>query len=82
MGLSRRLFTKEFKPAAVRRLEQGVSIGEAAFRSGPASRKHLPAGVRSSVAETPFARLDAGMVFNTYVVLRALRRHGARCWTF
>ena len=30
MGLSRRLFTKEFKLAAVRRLEQGVSIGEAA----------------------------------------------------
>src|SRR5712671_1744616 len=51
MGLSRRLFTKEFKLAAVRRLEQGASIGEAAralevnpnvlhrwrreFRSGP-----------------------------------------------
>ena len=30
MGLSRRLFTKEFKLAAVRRLEQGISIGEAA----------------------------------------------------
>jgi len=30
MGLSRRKFTKEFKLAAVRRLEQGVSIGEAA----------------------------------------------------
>src|SRR6266852_1974291 len=30
MGLSRRQFTKEFKLAAVRRLEQGVSIGEAA----------------------------------------------------
>ena len=30
MGLSRRLFTKEFKLAAVQRLEQGVSIGEAA----------------------------------------------------
>jgi transposase len=30
MGLSRRMFTKEFKPAAVRRLEQGVSIGEVA----------------------------------------------------
>jgi len=28
--LSRRTFTKEFKLAAVRRLEQGVSIGEAA----------------------------------------------------
>jgi len=31
MGLSRRQFTKEFKLAAVRRLEQGVSIGEAAW---------------------------------------------------
>src|SRR5258707_12248962 len=30
MGLSRRQFTKEFKLAAVRRLEKGVSIGEAA----------------------------------------------------
>ena len=30
MGLSRRQFTKEFKLAAVRRLEQGVSIGEVA----------------------------------------------------
>ena len=30
MGLSRRQFTKEFKMAAVRRLEQGVSMGEAA----------------------------------------------------
>jgi hypothetical protein len=28
MGLSRRLFTKEFKRAAVQRLEQGFSIGE------------------------------------------------------
>ena len=30
MGLSRRHFTREFKLAAVRRLEAGVSIGEAA----------------------------------------------------
>jgi transposase-like protein len=30
MGLTRRLFTKEFKLAAVRRLEQGISIQEAA----------------------------------------------------
>ena len=30
MGLSRRTFTKEFKLAAVRRLEQGVSLGEVA----------------------------------------------------
>src|SRR6202167_4990596 len=30
MGLSRRQFTQEFKLAAVRRLEQGVAIGEVA----------------------------------------------------
>ncbi len=30
MGLSRRQFTKELKLAAVRRLEQGVSMGEVA----------------------------------------------------
>ena len=30
MGLARRQFNKEFKLAAVRRLEQGVSIAEAA----------------------------------------------------
>jgi transposase len=30
MGLSRRIFTKEFKLAAVQRLEQGVSLGEVA----------------------------------------------------
>jgi transposase-like protein len=30
MGLSRRQFTKEFKLAAVRRLEEGISIAEVA----------------------------------------------------
>ena len=30
MGLSRRQFTKEFKLTAIRRLEQGVSLGEVA----------------------------------------------------
>jgi transposase len=30
MGLSRRIFTKEFKLAAVQRLERGVSLGEVA----------------------------------------------------
>jgi hypothetical protein len=30
MGLARRQFSKEFTMAAVRRLEQGVSIAEAA----------------------------------------------------
>jgi len=30
MGMSRRQFTKEFKLAAVRRLEEGVSLGEVA----------------------------------------------------
>jgi transposase-like protein len=30
MGLSRRIFSREFKLAAVQRLEQGSSIGEVA----------------------------------------------------
>ena len=30
MGLSRRRFTREFKMAAIERLEQGVSMGEVA----------------------------------------------------
>src|ERR1700687_1845527 len=30
MGLSRRMYTREFKLAAVQRLEQGVSLGEVA----------------------------------------------------
>ena len=30
MGLSRRMFTKEFKVAAVQRLERGASLGEVA----------------------------------------------------
>jgi transposase len=30
MGLSRRMFSKEFKLGAVQRLEQGVSLGEVA----------------------------------------------------
>jgi transposase len=54
MGLSRRRFTREFKLAAVQRLEQGISIAEVAralevnpnvlhrwrseFRQGPAMR--------------------------------------------
>ena len=36
MGLSRRQFTKDFKLAAVRRLEQGVSIDEVANWDLPA----------------------------------------------
>ena len=34
MGLSRRMFTKEFKLAAVQRLEQGISMGEVARALG------------------------------------------------
>ena len=41
MGLSRRIFTKEFKLAAVRRLEQGVSIGEVARQIGRQSQPRL-----------------------------------------
>ena len=35
MGLSRRMFTKEFKLAAVQRLERGSSIGEVALEVNP-----------------------------------------------
>ena len=38
MGLSRRQFTKEFKLAAVRRLEQGVSIAEPVWGQSHDSR--------------------------------------------
>ena len=64
MGLSRRQFTKEFKLAAVRRLEQGVSIAEVArglevnpnvlhrwrreFRAGPGN---VFSGKESSVGQ-------------------------------
>src|SRR5258708_34195484 len=72
MGLSRRLFTKEFKLAAVRRLEQGVSIGEAAralevnpnvlhrwrreFRTGPGNA--FPGHGKQRWAEGPIAGLE------------------------
>ena len=38
MGLSRRMFTKEFKLAAVQRLERGSSIGEVAGVGGESQR--------------------------------------------
>ena len=72
MGLSRRLFTKEFKLAAVRRLEQGVSIGEAAralevnpnilhrwrreFRTGPGNA--FPGNGKQRWAEGQIADLE------------------------
>jgi transposase len=72
MGLSRRLFTKEFKLAAVRRLEQGVSIGEAAralevnpnvlhrwrreFRTGPGNA--FPGNGKQRWAEGRIAELE------------------------
>src|ERR1035438_1440600 len=72
MGLSRRRFTKEFKLAAVRRLEQGVSIGEAAralelnanvlhrwrreFRHGPGNA--FPGNGKQRWSEGRIAELD------------------------
>jgi transposase len=72
MGLSRRLFTKEFKLAAVRRLEQGISIGEAAralevnpnvlhrwrreFRTGPGNV--FPGNGKQRWAEGRIAELE------------------------
>jgi len=72
MGISRRLFTKEFKLAAVRRLEQGVSIAEAAralevnpsvlqrwrreFRAGPGNV--FPGNGKQRWAEGRIAELE------------------------
>jgi len=72
MGLSGRLFTKEFKLAAVRRREQGVSIGEAArawevnpnvlhrwrreFRTGPGNA--FPGNGKQRWAEGRSAELE------------------------
>src|SRR5450756_2947861 len=72
MGLSRRMFTKEFKLAAVRRLEQGVSSGEAAralevnpnvlhrwrreFRTGPGNA--FPGNGKQRWAEGRIAELE------------------------
>ena len=72
MGLSRRQFTKEFKLAAVRRLEQGVSIGEVAralevnanvlhrwrqeFRQGPGNA--FPGGGKQRWSEGRVAELE------------------------
>jgi transposase len=72
MGLSRRQFTKEFKLAAIRRLEQGVPIAEAAralevnpnvlhrwrreFRQGPGNV--FPGNGRQRWAEGRIAALE------------------------
>jgi transposase len=72
MGLSRRQFTKEFKLAAVRRLEQGVSIAEVAralevnanvlhrwrqeFRKGPGNA--FPGAGKQRWAEGQIAELE------------------------
>src|SRR5712691_8701207 len=72
MGLSRRQFTQEFKLAAVRRLEQGVSISEVArglevnpnvlhrwrraFRHGPGNA--LPGNGKQRWSEGRIAELE------------------------
>ena len=72
MGLSRRQFTKEFKLAAIRRLEQGVSMAEVAralevnpnvlhrwrreFRTGPGNA--LPGYGKQRWAEGRIAELE------------------------
>ena len=72
MGLSRRIFTKEFKLAAVRRLEQGISMAEAAralevspnvlhrwrrdFRKGPGNA--FPGNGKAGWSEGRIAELE------------------------
>src|ERR1700704_1593390 len=72
MGLSRRQFTREFKLAAVQRLEEGVSLGEVAralevnpnvlhrwrreFRHGPGNA--FPGGGKRRWSEGRLAQLE------------------------
>src|SRR5260221_3821593 len=72
MGLSRRMFTKEFKRAAVQRLERGSSIGEVAralevnpnvlhrwrreIRQGPGNV--FPGHGKQRLADGPIAELE------------------------
>ena len=73
MGLSRRQFTKEFKLAAVRRLEQGVSIAEAAraLEVNPNVLHRWRREFRQGDPATPFQETES----------RAGRRDGSRSWS-
>ena len=64
MGLSRRQFTKEFKLAAVRRLEQGVSIarGGAGAGSEPERAAPLAAGVPPGAGQCVSGQRQAALV--------------------
>ena len=80
MGLSRRQFTKEFKLAAVRRLEQGISITEAA-RALEVSPNVLHRWRREfrEARATPF--LGAGRIAGPKVGLPSWRgRWASRHW--
>ena len=77
MGLSRRTFTKEFKLAAVRRLEQGVSIGD------PIRRQYYDSGANEGIGfYAEEMMLDSGLyddgprsreIIYNFARLRALR---------
>ena len=64
MGLSRRQFTKEFKLAAVRRLEQGVSIarGGAGVGGEPERAAPLAAGVPPGAGQRVSRQRQAALV--------------------
>ena len=64
MGLSRRQFTKEFKLAAVRRLEQGVSIAEVAraLEVNPERAASLAAGVPARARQRVSRERKAALV--------------------
>lgn len=62
MGLSRRIFTKEFKVAAVQRLERGASVGEVATGAGGEPERAAPlaaGGTRGAGEHVPGARQAA-----------------------
>jgi transposase-like protein len=73
MGLSRRQFTKEFKLAAVRRLEQGVSIAEVA-RALEVNPNVLHRWRRGSSDMAPATHFPA-------MASSAGRRGGLRSWS-
>ena len=72
MGLSRRRFTREFKLAAIQRLEQGVSIAEVAraLEVNPNMLHRWRSEVRQGQA-TPFPATGSG----------AGRKGGLRSWS-
>lgn len=63
MGLSRRQFTREFKLAAVRRLEQGISIAEVArgLEVNPNVLHPVASGISCRAGATSFPATESSV---------------------